>query len=81
MILVLGSLALGSAQEAHVPSWQIARFDVFDKPAAREAMLRLEDETLYGSGGEAIVDEVAVGENIAIPCERQWRTILATILW
>jgi len=54
---------------------------VFDKPAAREAMLRLEDETLYGSGGEAIVDEVAVGDNIAIPCERQWRTIIATILW
>jgi hypothetical protein len=41
---------------------------VLDRLAAREAMLILDDETLYGSGGEAIVDEV-VGNNIVVPCE------------
>jgi hypothetical protein len=30
-------------------------------------MLRLEDETLYGFGGEAIIDEVDVGDNIVVP--------------
>ncbi len=42
---------------------------MLDKLVAREAMLRLNDETLYGSGGEVIVGEVDVGDNIAIPCE------------
>ncbi len=42
---------------------------MLDKLVARIAMIRLKDEILYGSRGEAIVDEVVVGHNIAIPCE------------
>jgi hypothetical protein len=56
-------------QESHVPSWQIVRLDVLDKPIACEAMLRVEDETLYGSRGEAIANELVVGNNIIVPCE------------
>jgi hypothetical protein len=42
---------------------------VLDKLAACETMFILKDETSYGSRGEAIANEVVVGNNIVIPCE------------
>ncbi len=42
---------------------------MLDKPIACETMLKVEDETLYGSKGEAIANELVVGNNIIVPCE------------
>jgi hypothetical protein len=35
---------------SHVPSWEIMRLDVFDKPAIREAMLGVKEETNMAMG-------------------------------
>jgi hypothetical protein len=47
----------------------MVRLDVFDKPATCEAMMGIEEETEYGIGGKAIVENVVVGDNVVMPCE------------
>jgi hypothetical protein len=34
-------------------------------------MFRLEEETMYGFGGEAIANKVDVSDNVVVPCERE----------
>jgi hypothetical protein len=53
----------------HVLAWEIARLQVIDRPTTYQAMQNVEDETQYGVGGEAIANLVAIGDNMAIPCE------------
>jgi hypothetical protein len=42
---------------------------VFDRLGAHQAMLEMEEETKYGPSGKAIIDGVAIGDNITLPCE------------
>jgi len=42
---------------------------VFDRRGTHQAMLEMEEKTKYGPSGEAIVDGVAIGDNITLPCE------------
>jgi hypothetical protein len=42
-----------------------------DTPITRQAMLEFDEETKYGARGKAIVDGVAIGDNIVVPCESE----------
>jgi hypothetical protein len=56
-------------QKSHVPNWEMVRLDVFDRIATHEAMIRVEEEIEYGVRGEAIAKNVAIGDNVVMPCE------------
>jgi hypothetical protein len=47
----------------------MVRLDVFNRHATREAMMGVEEEIEYGVGGKAITENVAVGDNVIMPCE------------
>ncbi len=67
-------------QKILVPSWQLVRLNVFDRPRIQQAMLEMEEETEYGLGGEDIVNGINVGDNIAVPHEREWKIVFTFIL-
>jgi hypothetical protein len=56
-------------KKTRVLAWEIARFQILNKPIAHQAMQNVGNETQYGVGGEAIVDLVTIGDNMAVPCE------------
>ncbi len=43
--------------------------DVCNKPTTYEAMMGVDEEIEYGARGEAIAENVAIGDNVAMPCE------------
>jgi hypothetical protein len=47
----------------------VVRLDVCDKPATYEAMMGVDEEIEYGARGEGIAENVAIGDNVAMPCE------------
>jgi hypothetical protein len=58
-------------QKLLVPSWQLVRLNVFDRPRVQQAMLEMEEEIEYGLGREDIVNGINVGDNIVVPCESE----------
>jgi hypothetical protein len=67
-------------QESRVTPWEMFKMNVSNKLVVHQAQLRLKEEIKYGVGGEAIFDRVFVGDNLVVPCERQWKGILVVIL-
>ncbi len=54
--------------ESHLTPWEIFRLNVDDRPTTCQAQLEMKEKTEYGVGGEAIVDNVSIGDNVVIPC-------------
>jgi hypothetical protein len=56
-------------KESHVTPWEIFRLNVDDRLATHQVQLEMEEEIEYGTKGEAIVDNVFIGDNLVVPCE------------
>lgn len=55
---------------AHVKKRKLVRMRPKNKILAREIYLEIDEDIEYGDGGQEMANNVGVGDNVAILCER-----------